>query len=159
MCSTSYGKAERMNSLACVDACLALKLVLGEDDSPKAIALWKSWVDRNVTVAAPPLLAYEVTSVLRTKVHCGLLTPELGEEAFREIHAQGIHCLSPESLHIHAWELAKRLDRPAAYDAHYLALAEILGCEFWTADKHLFNAVQETLPWVRHLRESQPPHN
>jgi predicted nucleic acid-binding protein len=80
-----------MNSLVCVDACLALKLVLGEDDSPQAIALWRHWVDENITVVAPPLLAYEVTSVLRTKVHRGLLTPEAGDEAFREIHAQGIH--------------------------------------------------------------------
>lgn len=146
-----------MNSLVCVDASLALKLVLGEKDSPHAIALWTRWIDENVTVTAPSLLAYEVTSVLRTKVYRGLLTPELGEEAFREIHAQGIHYLSPETLHARAWELARRLHRPAAYDAHYLALARILGCEFWTADERLFNAVKEALPWVRHLGESQSP--
>ncbi len=38
-----------------------------------------------------------------------------------------------------------------SYDAHYLALAEHLGCEFWTADKRLHNAVHEKLPWVRGL--------
>jgi len=146
-----------MDSLVCVDASLALKLVLGEDDSPQAIALWRRWVDENVTVTAPPLLAYEVTSVLRTKVHRGLLAPEMGDEAFREIHAQGIRYLSPENLHIRAWELAKRLCRPAAYDAHYLALAEISGCEFWTADERLFNAARGTLPWVRHLGENRLP--
>lgn len=142
-----------MNSLVCVDASLVLKLVLGEDDSPQAIALWRRWIDEDVTVAAPPLLAYEVTSVLRTKVYCGLLTPETGDEAFREIHAQGIRYLAPSNLHVRAWELAKRLHRPAAYDAHYLALAEILGCEFWTADERLFNAARGMLPWIRHLGE------
>ena len=142
-----------MNFLACVDACLALKLVLGEEDSPKAIALWNHWIDENITVTAPPLLAYEVTSVLRTKVYRGLLTAEAGEEAFQVIHAQGIHYLSPANLHIRAWELAKRLNRPAAYDAHYLALAEILGCELWTADQHLYNAAAGTLPQIRCLGE------
>lgn len=147
-----------MNSLVCADASLVLKLVLGEDDSPQAIALWRRWIDGRVAVVAPPLLAYEVTSVLRTKVHRGLLTPEIGDETFREIHAQGVRYLAPEGLHVRAWELAKQLHRPAAYDAHYLALAEILGCEFWTADERLFNAARGTLPWVRHLGESQPPH-
>jgi predicted nucleic acid-binding protein len=146
-----------MNSLVCVDACLALKLVLGEDDSPRVIALWRRWIDENITVTAPPLLAYEVTSVLRTKVYRRLITAEAGEEAFRVIHAQGIYYLSPENLHIRAWELAKRLDRPAAYDAHYLALAEILGCEFWTADHRLYNAIEDTSPWVRYL-EDQPAY-
>jgi len=140
-----------MNFLVCVDASLVLKLVLGEDDSPRAIALWRRWVDENWTIAAPPLLAYEVTSVLRTKVHRGSLTPEAGDEAFHEIHAQGIHYLAPNDLHSRAWELAKQFQRPAAYDAHYLALALALGCEFWTADERLFNVVRETLPWVRFL--------
>lgn len=144
-----------MNSTVCVDASLALKLVLGEADSPQAIALWRHWIDENITVAAPPLLAYEVTSVLRTKVYRGLLAPETGDGAFREIHAQGIRYVTPENLHIRAWELAKRLHRPAAYDTHYLALAEILRCEFWTADKRLSNAVKEQLSWVKHLAESQ----
>lgn len=142
-----------MNSLVCVDASLALKLVLGEEDSPKTIALWNRWINEGVTVTAPPLLAYEVTSALRTKVYRGLLTGEASEEAFRVIHTQGIHYLSPENLHIRAWELAKRLGRPAAYDAHYLALAEILGCEFWTADQRLYNAAVRTLPWIRCLGE------
>ncbi len=40
-----------------------------------------------------------------------------------------------------------RLNRAAAYDSFYLALAESLGCELWTADQRLHNAVD--LPWVR----------
>ena len=37
------------------------------------------------------------------------------------------------------------------YDAHYLALAERLGAEFWTADRRLQQAVGATLLWVRLL--------
>ena len=47
--------------------------------------------------------------------------------------------------------LATRFNRPAAYDAHYLALAEMMNCEFWTADRRLFNVVKDELPWVRWL--------
>jgi predicted nucleic acid-binding protein len=42
-----------------------------------------------------------------------------------------------------------RFSLPAAYDAHYLALAAQLGGEFWTADAKLAGVVQAELPWVR----------
>ena len=47
--------------------------------------------------------------------------------------------------------LATRFNRPTAYDAKYLALAEMMNCEFWTADERLFNAVRDELSWVRWL--------
>ena len=47
--------------------------------------------------------------------------------------------------------LTTRFNHPAAYDAHYLALAEMMDCEFWTADERLFNAVRDELSWVRWL--------
>jgi predicted nucleic acid-binding protein len=43
-----------------------------------------------------------------------------------------------------AW--TRRLNRAAAYDSFYLAVAESLGCELWTADQRLSKAVD--LPWV-----------
>lgn len=141
------------NSRVCVDANLALKLVLGEDDSPRTLALWRRWVEHEVAIVAPPLLAYEVTSVLRVKVQRGLLSTVHGDEAFALIHAQGIEYHAPPDLHRLAWEFAKRFARPNAYDAHYLALAEILDCPFWTADERLYNTVKEHLPWVRWLGE------
>jgi len=39
-------------------------------------------------------------------------------------------------------DLAARFSLPAIYDAHYLALAERLGSEFWTADRRLGQAAQ-----------------
>lgn len=52
-------------------------------------------------------------------------------------------------LHIRAWQLAVGFNQPRAYDAHYLAVAEREGCELWTTDRRLYNAVQPDLPWVR----------
>jgi predicted nucleic acid-binding protein len=35
------------------------------------------------------------------------------------------------------------------FPSYYLALAETIGCEFWTADHHLYNACQAAnLDWV-----------
>ena len=38
-----------------------------------------------------------------------------------------------------AWEIATDFGFATVYDATYLALAELQGCEFWTADERLFN--------------------
>jgi predicted nucleic acid-binding protein len=52
-------------------------------------------------------------------------------------------------LHQRAVEIAARFNLPAAYDAHYLALAERLGAGFYTGDARLARAVGGELPWVR----------
>jgi predicted nucleic acid-binding protein len=50
-----------------------------------------------------------------------------------------------------AYELAVRFNRPRAYDTQYLALAERLGCEFWTADQRLVNSTQGQFSRIRWL--------
>jgi hypothetical protein len=41
--------------------------------------------------------------------------------------------------------------RKRVYDATYAALAELRGCEFWTADKVFYDAVKGVLVFVKHL--------
>jgi len=143
------------NSWVCVDANLVIKLVVEEIDSDKARTLWRNWINTNHNIAAPPLLRYEITSVLRKQVTRGLRTFEENRQALQRVQAFGIQYIAPSDLHQRAFDLADRLGRPAAYDTHYLALAELLDCEFWTADKRLFNAIQNNLTWVRWLGNSQ----
>jgi predicted nucleic acid-binding protein len=138
-------------SLVCADAGILIKLVVAEEDSDRADALWEQWKEDGVKVVSPGLLLFELTSVLRKKVHRGLLSPEEGEMAFDTVHRLPVQVLTPSDLHRRAWELAARFNRPAAYDAHYLALAEMMDCEFWTADRRLFNVVKDELPWVHWL--------
>ena len=144
-----------MNSRVCVDSSLALKLVLVEEDSPKVQRLWDTWVDADVKIVAPFLLAFEGTSVIRNKMYRGLVPPEEGELMFKAFHLLGVGLLHPDGLHQRAWELAKQFNRPQAYDSHYLALAEILDLELWTGDERLYNAVQDKLSWVRWLGNYQ----
>ena len=143
------------NSLVCVDASLALKLVFHESDSQLARSLWDEWRTTSVAIVAPVLWGYEVTSVIRNRVHRGRLSPELGVEAFVAAHQLPVQLMHPTGLHRRAWELAGSFDRPAAYDAHYLALAEMIACPFWTADERLFNVVHEELNWVYWLGDYQ----
>jgi predicted nucleic acid-binding protein len=47
-----------------------------------------------------------------------------------------------------------QLKRAAAYDNYYLALAESLKCDLWTADNKLYQAAQNNdITWVRHVSE------
>jgi len=137
--------------VVCVDASVTLKLVLPEEDSDLAQALWSWWRKKRAIVIAPTLWGYEVTSTLRKNAHRGLIPAEKEEVLFDKLHELPVRLMSPAGLHRRASELARRFDRPAAYDAHYLALAEMVGCPFWTADKRLYNRVHNELPWVNWL--------
>lgn len=141
--------------LVCVDANLTVKLVVPEQDSALAEALWESWRTRGTTVIAPTLWGYEVTSVIRKYAYRKCISPAAEEKAIATIHRLRIRLVRPTGLHQRAWELARYLDLPAAYDAHYLALAETNDCPFWTADKRLFNAVRDELDWVCWLGDYQ----
>lgn len=140
----------------CVDANLVLKLVLIEADSVQAETLWAQWVSQDREIVAPYLLAFEVTSVIRAKVHREVISSESGDRAFDAVHGLGVKLLHPDDLHRRAWQLAKRFNCPQAYDSHYLALADSLGLELWTADERLYNAVKDALPWVKWLGDFQP---
>jgi predicted nucleic acid-binding protein len=146
-----------MPSRVCVDINIALKLVLPEIDSAKAQALWVHWVESGTEIVAPPLFLIEGTSVLCTHVHRGLITPEESQLLLQALQAQQVQLIFPEHLHERALTLALRFGQPQAYDAYYLALAEILPCEFWTADVRLYRRVSAALPWVRWLGAYEPP--
>ncbi len=146
-----------MRSLVCVDSGLAIMQVLREPLSDLADALWADWNRHGVTVIAPLLWGYEVTSVIRKNTFRKLLAPEDEEGALDALLRLPVELRQPADLHQRAWTLAHRFNRPAAYDAHYLALAEMAGCPFWTSDERLFNAVQAELSWVHWLGHYRRP--
>jgi predicted nucleic acid-binding protein len=131
----------------CVDANLVLRLLMPDERNERAEALWSSWARGGVTRLGPPLLYAEVTSVIRESVFFGRITPGQGAAAFEEFCGMAIAISTRPNLHLLAWELARRFNRRRAYDSFYLAAAQAEGCELWTGDQRLFNAV--SLPWVR----------
>ena len=65
--------------------------------------------------------------------------------------SSGLELHQPPHLYGRALELASLLRQGAVYDAHYLALAETLGCELWTADEKFCRAaspVARSVHWI-----------
>jgi predicted nucleic acid-binding protein len=54
-------------------------------------------------------------------------------------------------LHERALLLADDYKLPAAYDGYYVALAENLGCDLWTADERLLRRLSGRAPFVKAL--------
>jgi len=143
-------------SQVCVDANIVVALVTAERFSRAAFALWQELTKKDWQPVAPSLLRYEVTSALHRKIVRGAMTSEDARQALREALALDIRYLDPPDLSLRAFELAARFKWPAAYDAHYLALADHLSCPFWTADERFYNTVHADFPHVRWLGDHQP---
>ncbi|MDI7276171.1 MAG: type II toxin-antitoxin system VapC family toxin [Anaerolineae bacterium] len=138
-----------------IDANLALALVVPLPYSERATALMESWRISRAELYIPALWEYEVASALRKAVSLGLLTPERAELALGHLLRLGLERVDPElGLHREALRWAARLGETVACDAQYLAVAEHVGAELWTADRRLVDqARRQGAPWVRHVLE------
>ncbi len=136
------------NSPACVDANLVIHLVADPEDHVIR-SLWERWDAGNRRIVAPDLLFYEVSNALYRYQRAGVMGGQAVRLALKAALALPIRLYGRPELRARAVDLAERLSFAAAYDSHYLALAEWLGAEFWTADRRLGRAAQDELPWVR----------
>lgn len=139
--------------MVCLDASLALKLLVVEDDSARARSLWHSRLAKGVAVVAPGLFVFECAAALRRMVVRHDLDEEPARSALGLLLAMPVSLRAPEGLVERAWDLARDLDRPTAHDCFYLGVAELLDIECWTADRRLFNAVHGKKQCLHHLAE------
>lgn len=137
----------------CVDANYALKLVLAEPESPKVRAQWVQWNDAGMTVVAPALWAFESHSVLRRKWFTGAITEAEARDGWQALLHQGITVVDPPGLFDRALALSIELSRPTTYDMTYMAVADLLGCDLWTADQRVINAAGGRFPWLHSVHE------
>jgi predicted nucleic acid-binding protein len=147
-----------MSDAVVIDANLALKWVLLEEDSTVSMGLLDKWTDERKEIIAPALFAYEVTNILHRQAIAGKLTYDEALQGLSKLFSLGIllHFSLYEEMSARAIEFARRFHLPATYDAYYLALAHREQCEFWTADTRLWNAVKSELNWVRLLGAYRP---
>ena len=146
-----------MNGSLVVDASFAVKWVLEEEYTAQAISALSEWHSQHTDVFAPVWFMFEITNVLYQRIRRGELTLDNALRLISESQQAGVQLIDyDESLHTRALELAVKFGINAAYDAHYLALAERMNCELWTADERLWNSVRAELGWVRWVGELSP---
>jgi predicted nucleic acid-binding protein len=114
-----------------LDASAALELLLRAGRHP---ALVERVLRSGETVAAPHLLDLEVTQVLRRFVMAGELTEVRAREAIEDLRAMGIAKYPHTEFLERVWQLRANC---TAYDAVYIALAEVLGAALITCDARL----------------------
>lgn len=137
-----------------IDANVAVKSILSATDSLGAF--WEKVDRENITPCAPRLWLSETASAIRSLVSQKALSPDEAEDVLRTIHGLRIEIIDEdEELSLRALELAGKLGQSKAYDVFYLALAEKLVAEFWTADERLFNRCRKELKlnWVHWIGE------
>lgn len=134
------------------DLCLDANVVIayaGIRNTAATTELWRRWTMECPTLHAPVLLKYEVINAVHRMRAAGMLSTEDSGRALTRAFRLPIVMHNDDALHLRAFQLAADHELPATYESHYLALAERLGVDFWTADAKLANAVGERLPWVR----------
>ena len=134
-----------------IDANIIVALALPLPYSDAATEKIREWQEQEVEIVVPTLWHYECVSTLRKALVLNIISSEEVSEALQNIFSLGIKDIPP-TVHLHqkAMEWASRLNQTVAYDAAYLALAEHLDSDFWTADTKLFKAADdEDLTWVR----------
>lgn len=130
-----------------LDSCAALKWVLAEPDSAKALQILDDLQNGVRELVAPDVFPVEVAHALTRAERRGLLTRQEGSEKFSDILA-ALPILHPSlPLLPRAYDLSSAF-RIGVYDCLYVALAEREGCDLITADERLVRTLQPTFPFI-----------
>ena len=140
-----------MSEFVVVDASVAFKWLVREEHTDKALAILRVWDSQDIRPSAPYLMPFEVANALHRRITQGELSVEAAADLIGSLLSSRLELHQPPNLHRRALELAGQLKQGAVYDAHYLALAESLDCELWTADQRFYRAAGpgvENLRWI-----------
>lgn len=142
-----------MSQSVVVDASLAFKWVVKEEHSDKADGLAISWHKQGIQMAAPYFMPVEVSNILHQRIKRSYLSIEEGVSLIEQLLSSDIELYQSLDIHRHALELASEFGQGAVYDSHYLALAELLDCEMWTADERFYRSASPAASRLRLLTE------
>ena len=117
-----------------LDASVVLELLLG---TPAGVEVRGHIADAALALHVPHLLDLEVTHVLRRYVREAKLHPDDAAEAIRDLRDLDLTRHAHEPLLDRVWTLRHDF---SAYDAVYVALAEVLDASLVTTDRRLAHA-------------------
>ncbi|HZQ07286.1 MAG TPA: type II toxin-antitoxin system VapC family toxin [Anaerolineae bacterium] len=137
-----------------LDANIGVALIVKLPYSTLAEELVERWQTADARILVPMLWHYEVVSALRKALAANLISNEDVAIGLNALFQLGVQPIEPSlELHRTALTWAARLKQIVVYDAHYLALSEREGAEFWTADQQLARrALDAGASWVRWLQ-------
>ena len=122
-----------------VDASIVVKWFVEEEYSREARLLRKAYANNLINIVAPSLLPYEVLNALK-------YSGAFGEEELKEI-AGALEDFQLTLFNLQSEFAAKSIELAmrkgvTIYDASYVALAQILGAELYTADEKLIKKME-----------------
>lgn len=75
----------------------------------------------------------------------------MADQTFTLLDSAPVVLVTHPRMRQRAREIARQFNQRKVYDATYAALAELRGCDFWTADKAFYDAVKAGLTFVKYL--------
>ncbi len=131
-----------------LDSCVALKWVLRESDSAKAIRIRNEFVAEFHELLAPDIFPVEIGHALAKAERRGLVSTIDGVLKLSDVLSTLplLHRTLPDLLP-RAYALASAA-RIGVYDCLYVALADREGCRFVTADRRLINSLGVSHPFI-----------
>lgn len=139
-----------------IDASVGLGLVLHEAYTDAAYRLMGHLAQGQAHLVVPALWDYECLSALRAAVFLQKIPAAAAREALGALWDLAPERIGPRrELHESALLWAERLGQRKAYDAQYVALAEALEAELWSADQRLVNGLKaQGVSWGHWIGEA-----
>lgn len=133
-----------------LDSCVALKWVLAEPDSDKAVGVRDAFHQGVHELLAPDIFLVEIAHALARAERRGIIRPPVGIRRLQNVtnNLPDLHPYLP--LLPRAFALASQA-RIGVYDCLYIALAEREGCALLTADDRLVRTFKPMFPFIAPL--------
>lgn len=137
-----------MNHAVVVDASVLFKIVVREEFSDRAQALYADAFRVNQPIFAPPHWAAELTHALYRLVRRRGITLGEADQAMVQLLRFPVQVIATPELCRETFRFATTYGVDT-YDSFYVVLAQMLEAQLWTDDRRLINLVGPFAPWVR----------
>jgi predicted nucleic acid-binding protein len=137
-----------------IDANVAVKWYLrNENYRAKAKDILADARKNRVALLAPPFFPYEFETAIQRRLLGRTITLKEADSYLKVFYQVPISLIDDPQLITKAREIARQTYQVTIYDSLYAALAELQGCDFWTADRKFYEAATKQFASVRFLAD------